>query len=179
MQNLGSLLTGDTVDIARRLLGCLLERQLPEGRILGRITETEAYLRDDPASHSFRGETARNRAMFGPPGHAYVYFTYGMHYCLNVATQEAGIGEGVLIRSLEILEGAELALANRGGRLPLATGPGRVCEALRLDTGMSGHDLGQPPLRLLLGTDPPGSILVGPRIGIRQAADLPYRFRLG
>ena len=172
-------LSGHTLEVAPRLLGWLLERELPEGIIRGRITETEAYLRNDAASHTFRGMTARNRSMFGPPGHAYVYFTYGMHYCMNVVTQEAGMGEGVLIRSLDIIEGSELALNNRGGRLPLAIGPGRLCQALRIGPELDGHDLASPPLRLLPmpPVDPEESV-VGPRIGLSVSQDLPYRFRI-
>ena len=171
------LLARSSLEAAPLLLGWVLERELPGGTIRGRIMETEAYFEEDPASHSFRGETARNRSMFGPPGHAYVYFTYGMHFCMNVGTGAAGTGQGVLIRALEIVDGADLALANRNGKLPLATGPGRLCQALGIDRTMDGHDFGQAPLRLVPGPLRENeTIHSGPRVGISQAKELPYRF---
>lgn len=174
------ILSKHSTEVAPQLLGWILERQLPGGIIRGRITETEAYHQDDPASHSFRGQTERNRSMFGAAGHAYVYFTYGMHFCMNIVTGPAGSGEGVLIRALEIIEGEELTLANRGGKLPLATGPGRLCQALKIDRSMDGHDLTQVTLKLLPGKLQDHEIIRnGPRIGIQQAKEMPYRFWLG
>lgn len=169
-----------TLQAAPKLLGWRVRRGLPEGFIEGRIVETEAYLgTDDPASHTHRGRTPRNSVMFGEFGHLYVYFTYGMHFCANIVTQGSGCGEAVLIRALEITEGAELALINRKGRLPLADGPAKLCQALRIDRDLTGHDLGSGSLLLLPGELKPGEeIIQGPRIGISKAVDLPYRFRI-
>lgn len=167
------------IEAAPLLLGWELVRTLPEGIIRGRITETEAYHQSDPASHTYKGETARTKSMFGPGGHAYVYFTYGMHFCLNVVAGPAGSGEGVLLRSLEILEGADLALRNRNGRTPLALGPARLTQALRVDRSLDGHDLASLPLQLREGSMPSGAhVQVTPRIGISQAVEAPLRFVL-
>ena len=179
MNDLKNLLSGPTLEAAPGLLGWVLERQLPAGVIRGRIIETEAYLETDEASHSFRGQTARNRSMFGPAGHAYVYFTYGMHFCLNVVTGRPGTGEAVLIRSLQIFEGEELALANRNDRRPLADGPGKLCQALNIGRDLDGHDLGAMPLILRPGpVFPEERMNAGVRIGIRHAQERPYRFWL-
>jgi len=127
------------------------------------IWETEAYTPEDPASHSHRGLTARTAVMFGPPGHAYVYFIYGMHHCLNAVTEAAGMGAAVLIRGVEGLQG-----------------PGRVCKRYGIDLRMNGWDLTSSDLRIL---DAPGvpshRVAVGPRVGITKAAALPRRFRIG
>ena len=149
----------------------------------GRIVEVEAYLgADDPASHAFRGPTARNRSMFGPPGHAYVYFTYGMHYCLNVVTGPEGQPHAVLLRALQPTRGLTRWRAARPD-LPLAriaSGPGRLCRALGLSRSHDGLDLTRSALTLSArphGYDP-GAIRAGPRIGIRTAREAPYRFWL-
>jgi DNA-3-methyladenine glycosylase len=150
----------------------VLVRRFDDGRtIRARIVETEAYLgAGDAAAHSFRGRTPRTAPLWGPPGTAYVYFIYGMHHCLNVAVDAAGTPGCVLIRAAEPLPGSEL------GPLDLR-GPGRLCRALGIDTGLSGGSLlaGGGPLDLRPGT-PPARIGISPRVGIRQAADLPLRF---
>ncbi|MFC5519561.1 DNA-3-methyladenine glycosylase [Polaromonas jejuensis] len=163
--------------VARRLIGVLL---LVDG-VGGRIVETEAYDREDPASHSFTGPSARNAAMFGPPGCAYVYRSYGIHWCLNLVCREAGHGAGVLIRALEPTHGLALMRARRGLddiRL-LCAGPGRVGQALGVDLGCNGMPLDRPPFELLAAPATAGRVLLaGPRIGISKATDKPWRFGL-
>ena len=168
----------DTLEAARALLGAVLVRDL-EGRLLaGRIVETEAYLQDDPASHSYRGRTARNEAMFGPPGHAYVYFTYGNHFCLNIVTGPGGRGEAVLVRALEPLAGLDIMGRLRGRDAPrdLLSGPGKICQGMAIDRRLDGHPLDRPPLRLLADGWDPGEIIATTRVGIRHGADRPWRF---
>jgi DNA-3-methyladenine glycosylase len=164
--------------VARRLLGCTLVRTLDGRRIVVRIVETEAYDEDDPASHAYRGRTARNDVMFGPSGHLYVYFTYGMHYCCNVVTGVAGEGSGVLIRAGQPLEGIDTIQERRGVSGANATnGPAKLCQALSIDLALGGHDLRQPPLELQTGTLLPGETVTRtPRIGISKATDLLRRF---
>lgn len=169
--------------VACDLLGRVLVHDGPGGRTSGRILEVEAYRgADDPASHAFRGETPRNRVMFGPGGHAYVYFTYGMHHCLNVVTGGTGEASAVLIRALEPLEGLQLMRRRRGvsETLRLARGPGCVARALGLDRRHDGLDLTRGPLRILgLAPDREGrTIARGPRIGIRVGVERPWRFWL-
>ena len=126
----------DTLTVAQALLGQLVWRRLPSGEVLsGIIVETEGYLTDDPACHAYRGQTPRNRTMFGPPGHAYVYFTYGLHMMLNLVCAPEGIAEAVLIRAIEPVEGVETMRLNRGGIesvLQLTNGPGKLAQALAL-----------------------------------------------
>jgi len=183
-----------TVEVARGLLGALLVRLLPQGRLAGRIVEVEAYCQGDGACHAVRRlkdgtcvprRSTRNATLFGPPGHAYVYFTYGAHHALNVAAQAAGIGEGVLIRALEPLEGLEIMTDLRGtpidpqGRWTraLASGPGKLTQALAIDRRLDGHDLSQPPLMLLRGRRVHAAdIGVSCRIGLTHATDTPWRF---
>ena len=167
----------DTIEVARELLGALLVHWTPEGIISGRIVETEAYLRNDPACHASRGMTQRNKVMFGPPGHAYVYFTYGMHYCMNAVTQPEGIGEAVLIRALEPLEGIELMRRNRrtDDLRVLCSGPARLTEALGIGRGHNGLDLITSCLTVAAG-ERVGDIVQTTRIGIKEAADDPWRF---
>ncbi|HEX2089808.1 MAG TPA: DNA-3-methyladenine glycosylase [Actinomycetota bacterium] len=165
--------------VARDLLGRLLVRLLPEGTLVGRIVEAEAYQEDDPASHSFRGLTPRTEVMFGPPGHLYVYFTYGMHFCMNVVAGRNGEGSAVLLRAVEPLEGIELMRKHRaiGDDRLLCSGPGRLTQAFRIGRGQNGIDLvsgeemfvaaGLPVVRSLVGE--------GPRVGIRSAMDRPWR----
>ena len=165
--------TADSATVASRLIGALL---LVDG-VGGRIVETEAYDRKDPASHSHAGPTARNSSMFGPPGHAYVYRSYGLHWCLNLVCREAGHGAGVLIRALEPLQGLEVMRERRGmsdDRL-LCAGPGRVGQALGITRAHDGLPLDSPPFCVL---PPRGQVPVvcGPRIGISRAMDVPWRF---
>ncbi|MGJ7545072.1 DNA-3-methyladenine glycosylase [Variovorax sp. LT1R16] len=163
-------------DVARALIGVTL---LVDG-VGGRIVETEAYDRDDPASHTFGGPTLRNAAMFGPSGRAYVYRSYGIHWCLNFVCREAGHGAGVLIRALEPTAGLATMRRRRGLedlRL-LCAGPGRVGQALGIDAGFNGQALDAPPFALIAapGDQPPAQVEVGPRIGITKAAEVPWRF---
>jgi DNA-3-methyladenine glycosylase len=156
-------------EVAPDLLGCYLATSFPDGDTVGRIVEVEAYTGpDDPASHAAEriGRTARNAAMFGPPGTAYVYRSYGVHWCVNVVTSVVGDPSAVLIRALEPTAGLGVMRGRRGGRPQLCSGPGRLCAALGIDGALDGHDLSFEPLRLLLGTLSPGEeIGVSPRIG--------------
>lgn len=173
------LLTQGADHAAVRLLGCLLVRDWPDGTHSAvRIVETEAYDQNDPASHTYHGRSERNRAMFGPAGHAYVYFTYGMHYCVNVTAGADGFGCGVLIRAGEPVEGIEHMTQLRGGRTgaQLTNGPAKLCQALAIDTSLYGHDLRTPPLRLIWASlREDERIACTPRIGISKAADRPRR----
>jgi DNA-3-methyladenine glycosylase len=161
--------------MAQALIGATL---LVDG-VGGRIVETEAYDPSDPASHSHGGPTPRTQAMFGPPGRAYVYRSYGIHWCLNFVCREAGHGAGVLIRALEPTHGLDVMRERRGlhdERL-LCSGPGRVGQALAITHAMNGHRLDRAPFRVLA---PEGEVplVVGPRIGISKAVDVPWRFGL-
>ncbi len=169
----------DTIELARFLLGKQVVRTLLEGIAGGRIVETEAYLADDAASHTFRGMTARNRVMFGRRGHAYVYLCYGISWMLNISGEREGIGAGVLIRALEPQFGLPLMMAARGTERvrDLARGPGRLAMALRIDRALDGIDLCAPgPLFLSDPGEPAPEIIVSKRIGIVRDADLPLRF---
>lgn len=170
-----------TGELAHFLIGRLLVRTFDDGRVAsGRIVETEAYLPHDPASHSFRGRTERNRTMFGPNLHAYVYFIYGSAYCLNVSTEAAGVGAAVLIRALEPVEGIAVVRERRGPRVTdrdLLRGPGRLCLGLDIDRRFDGADL-ETETKLWLADDGTVRPAVGmsPRIGLTQAADVHQRF---
>ena len=171
--------------VARKLLGKLLIRELRGRKLIGRIVETEAYLgRDDPAAHSFAGKTLRNEVVFGPPGHAYVYFIYGMHYCLNVSCEPEGEAGCVLIRALEPVAGlSEMAQLRR---LPpdspprlLTSGPGRLCQALAITReAVNGIDLTSAGSELHIAADGfnRSAVTVTPRVGIRKASAMPLRF---
>jgi DNA-3-methyladenine glycosylase len=167
-----------SVEVARRLIGVTL---LVNG-VGGRIVETEAYDRDDPASHSHGGPTARNATMFGPPAHAYVYRSYGLHWCLNFVCREAGHGAGVLIRAIEPLAGVDTLRERRGLQDVhlLCAGPGRVGQALGISRELDGGPLDAPPFELVEATagGPRPAVARGPRIGITKAADVPWRFGL-
>jgi DNA-3-methyladenine glycosylase len=174
--------------VAPRLLGQWLIRRWPGGFCGGPIVETEAYLAGDPASHGYRGETARNRAMYGPPGRAYVYFIYGVHFCVNVVCQPAGRAEAVLIRALEAEFGQEWMRLNRptASSFQLTNGPGKVCAALAIDRSLNGVDLCDFASPLFIASNPRvvqwrrqrGPLATTPRLGLSQAADWPLRFIL-
>jgi len=167
------------VDAARRLLGCVLERDIDGHTVRVRIVETEAYDQTDAASHSYNGRTPRTDVMFGSAGHLYVYFTYGMHYCCNIVVGEAGYGAAVLVRAVEPLSGVE-GLEKRRGRkrgVELTNGPAKLCQALGIDKKMNGHDLAKAPLKLVFQPElAEKDIIATPRIGISQAKDAPWRF---
>ena len=215
-----ALLADPVLEVVPRLLGMVLRSTTDEGTVAVRLTEVEAYDGpNDPGSHAYRGETARNAVMFGPPGFLYVYFTYGMHFCMNVSVGPDGQPSAVLFRAGEIVEGHDLARKRRGqpdtaqakfnqsasdqatlggtgktsgvlqGKPPgrqakvdpdrdLARGPARMCVALGIDRGANGADLLDPgsPMQLLEGPGFDGQPSTGPRVGLREAADRPWRF---
>lgn len=168
--------------VARELLGAVLEHRSADGITRGRIVEVEAYLGPhDPASHAASGLSERNRHLHGPPGTAYVYFIYGMHYCVNTVTREEGHGSGVLIRAVEPMSGMALMRQRRGGApdRELTNGPGKVCQALGIGASLGGTRLDRGPLRVLRGTPVADEdVLVSPRVGITKAADWPMRFMI-
>ncbi|MCD2513366.1 DNA-3-methyladenine glycosylase [Comamonas endophytica] len=163
-------------EVARLLIGVTL---LIDG-VGGRIVETEAYDQTDPASHTYAGQTARNVSMFGPPGHAYVYRSYGLHWCFNTVCREAGHGAGVLLRAIEPTHGIETMRARRGLQelKLLCAGPGRLAQALGIDSRLNGQSLSEPPFELLAREAGEIEVLTGPRIGISKAVDVPWRFGL-
>jgi DNA-3-methyladenine glycosylase len=193
-----------SVEVAPDLLGCVLEHETGDGMVAVRLTEVEAYAgASDPASHAYRGRTARNAVMFGPPGHAYVYFTYGMHFCVNLVCQgEKGSASAVLLRAGAIVAGEDLARARRTrgpvpegpvpeGPIPegrariasrdLARGPARLCQALAIDRSLDGADVcvAGSALRVRAGAGNPArsaTIVTGPRVGVSSAAEIPWRF---
>ena len=201
---MGDLVARDFLDrpaqeVAPALLGCVLEHETSAGLVAVELTEVEAYAGEvDPASHAYRGKTRRNAVMYGPPGHAYVYFTYGMHFCVNVVCMPEGTASAVLLRAGRVIAGEDLARERRAPRRPvtgdkagssalpardLARGPARLCQALAIDRTQNGADLCDPasPFRLLrqdsaalAGQD--AVISVGPRVGVSAGADTSWRF---
>ena len=161
--------------VARRLIGMTL---LVDG-VGGIIVETEAYDRGDPASHSFSGPTPRNEVMFGPPGRAYVYLSYGIHWCLNFVCREAGHGAGVLIRALEPTTGVSRMIDRRRQQDPrrLCSGPGKLGQALAITRELNGSRVDRPPFNLAAAAARV-HVVCGPRIGISKAVDQPWRFGL-
>jgi DNA-3-methyladenine glycosylase len=162
-------------EVAPKLIGCTL---LVDG-VGGPIVEVEAYDGEDPASHGFRGPTRRNRAMFGPPGHAYVYRSYGVHWCLNLVCEGEGHAAAVLIRALHPVQGLDLMRARRGAddlRL-LCSGPGKLCQALAVNGGHDGLPLDRAPFELH-SRRTPAEVVCGARVGITAAADRPWRYGL-
>jgi len=179
--------------VAPELLGCVLAHDLADGAVAAEIVEVEAYMgRADPPSHAFRGQTARNQVMFGEPGHAYVYFTYGMHFCVNLVCESAGEAAAVLLRAGRVVDGVESAAVRRSGaagvsggsrRLAqLASGPARLCQALGIDRAQNGVDVCDPggALRVLAPEGfsglPADRIATGPRVGVSTGAEVPWRF---
>jgi DNA-3-methyladenine glycosylase len=165
----------DSPEVARRLIGMTL---LVDG-VGGIIVETEAYDREDPASHTFSGPTPRNAVMFGPPGRAYVYLSYGIHWCLNFVCREAGHGAGVLIRALEPTAGIPRMKTRRRQQdlRMLCAGPGRLGQALGITHRLNGQRIDRLPFKLTAARAP-ASIVCGPRIGLSKAVDQPWRFGL-
>jgi DNA-3-methyladenine glycosylase len=171
----------ETKLVARELLGSYLRSTVDGMVVEGVIVETEAYVGPhDPASHAAAriGRTQRNATMFGPPGHAYVYRSYGIHWCLNVVTEEIGFPAAVLIRALDPTMGADDMRQRRGGApTPLCAGPGRLTQALGISGELDGHPLGKDPLKLMAGWRvPKADVGISGRIGVRHASDWPLRF---
>ena len=170
-------LLGDALTAAKDLLGYKLCFDSPNGLMSGYIVETEAYLEGDPANHASRGRTPRTVPMFGPAGTIYVYFTYGMHYCLNIVTGKEGQGQAVLIRALQPVEGVEIMKLNRqvDNEFNLTNGPAKLTQALGVDKSYNGTNIWNGPIRLESGIVP-SDIVQTTRIGINQATDMPWRF---
>ena len=177
-------MAASAVDAAPALLGALIVRQTDAGRRVGRIIETEAYDQDDPASHSYGRRTPRNSIMFGPPGRLYVYFSYGMHHCMNIVAGPDGRGEAVLVRALEPVEGTDLMIAARNWEgkpaRQMLNGPGKVCQALGIGLALNGADVicGEAIYLLRGALREDEAVVTTPRIGISKAADWPRRFVL-
>ena len=164
------------LEVARELIGCTFLF----GGVGGRIVETEAYRQDDPCCHGYRGKTDRNAVLFGPPGHLYVYFTYGMHFCANVASEEEGVAAGVLLRALEPERGVEGMVTRRGVLEPrlLASGPARLAQALGIGRAQNGLPVWEPPLAILRrdSAAPAPRVMTTARIGVRGGDQKPWRF---
>ena len=171
--------------VARELLGKVLVRESADGMVAGRIVETEAYIGlEDRASHASRGRTKRNAVMFGPPGHAYVYLIYGMHWCLNLVTERAGVPAAVLLRAVEPLEGLALIRSRRPKarrQRDLTSGPARLCQAFAVDGSLNGADVCSPEAALFVEDRAlaVGTVVAAPRVGVDYAgewAHRPFRF---
>lgn len=181
-----SRLVGHAADAARALLGALLVRDLDGTEVVARVVEAEAYREDDPASHTYGRRTARVEPMYGPPGTAYVYRSYGVHWCLNVAAEEVDVGAAVLLRAAVVLAGHPAVRARRptaGADRDLLRGPGNLCRGLAIDApSHDASDLLDPSGDLHLADDgwrpAPASVVVGPRVGVRLAPDVPWRVHL-
>ena len=177
-EGLRNFLSADARELAPQLLGAVLTHESRDGAVSIRLTEVEAYmgpedsLHPDPGSHTYRGPTPRNAPMFGPAGHLYVYFTYGMHHCANIVCGPAGVASALLLRAGEIVDGVELARLRRPtSKSPadLASGPARLAKALGLTTADSGRDALAPPFGLELPSGPRGPVSSGPRVGVAGA----------
>lgn len=168
----------DSLIAARALLGWRIIHKSKEGITAGYIVETEAYSSDDAASHSYRGESERTKIMFGPPGYMYVYFTYGMHYCVNVVTGSKGNGQGVLLRAVEPVEGVELMRKrrNKTDNHDLTNGPAKLAQAMGFNLKHNGESLLENSKLCLKPGFAPAQITQTTRIGISQAQDKPWRF---
>ena len=185
-----SFFAASSVEVAPRLLGCVLSSSVGGGEVAVALTEVEAYTGEtDPASHAYRGQTRRNGVMYGAPGHAYVYFTYGMHFCVNLVCQPEGTASAVLLRAGAVVTGADLAGQRRSARRPgggpvagrdLARGPARLCLAMAIDRTLDGVDVcaAASPVRIYAGADGTVGDVIrsGPRVGVSQAATVPWRF---
>jgi len=179
----GERLAVDVLEAARVLLGCHLTADTPDGEVTVRLVEVEAYRgADDPAAHSYRGRTDRNAVMFGPPGRLYVYFVYGLHYCVNVTCLPDGGAGAVLLRAGEVVSGLGVARRRRPtarSDVELARGPARLASLLGLVREHNGIDVTDPasPVRLLPGVPvPDGAVRTGPRVGVASAQERPWRF---
>jgi DNA-3-methyladenine glycosylase len=167
----------DAVVAAHQLLGYVLTYQSDEGVTSGYIVETEAYKSSDPASHSYKGLTKSKAALFGPAGTVYVYFTYGMHFCVNIVVGKENGGQAVLIRAIEPIEGLDLMIKRRAmpNSPKLTNGPGKLTKAMAIDKSINGSNVLTGPIKLSRGITPK-EVVVDTRIGITKAVDEPWRF---
>lgn len=173
-----SILDGKASDVAPQLLGCVLERELDGRTVRVKIVETEAYDQTDVASHSYKGRTPRTDVMFGPSGHLYVYFTYGMHYCCNIVVGPEGYGAAVLIRAVEPIDGRRILDSRRDKQgVEVTNGPAKLCQALAIDKRLNGHDLTAGELRLVMSKPLlQEQVTRTTRIGITHGKDARWRF---
>jgi len=171
----------NTLTVAKQLLGKLLVRELPEGKVAGKIVEVEAYRgSDDPASHAYKGKTQRNQIMFGEGGYAYIYFIYGKHFCLNVTTEKVGVPGAVLIRAVEPVYGIEIMKRKRRTEnvRNLTNGPGKLTQAMDITVELNGWDLTRGEKLYICDLDvvEPFEVVSSGRIGVKAGADKPWRF---
>ncbi len=171
----------NTLTVAKQLLGKLLVRELPEGKVAGKIVEVEAYRgSDDPASHAYKGKTQRNQIMFGEGGYAYIYFIYGKHFCLNVTTEKIGVPGAVLIRAVEPVYGIEIMKRKRRTEnvKSLTNGPGKLTQAMDITVELNGWDLTRGERLYICDLDvvEPFEVVSSGRIGVKAGADKPWRF---